>query len=68
MTTISVPLTPELTKFIQETTEKSGMTKADIMRRALKMYAEECAVQKILRASGEPSLKGELVDLAKQID
>jgi len=68
MTTLSVPLTPELAKFIEETTKQTGATKADIMRQALKLYAEESAVRKILLASSEPSLEGELTDLLKKID
>jgi len=67
MSTLSVPLTPELTKFVEETTKKTGKTKADIMRQALTMYAEEMAVRKILTATNEPSLEGDLPDLMKKI-
>jgi len=68
MTTISVPLTPELAKFVEETSKQTGLTKADLMRQALKLYAEEQAVRKIILATSEPSLKGDLKDLLKQID
>lgn len=68
MTTLSVPLTPELAKFIEEVTKQTGATKADIMRQALKLYADEMAVRKILLASSEPSLEGDLVDLMSKID
>ena len=50
MTTLSVPLTPELAKFIEEVTKSSGLTKSDIMRQALTFYAEEQAVRKVLLA------------------
>lgn len=68
MTTLSVPLTPDQAKFVEETTKLTGTTKADVMRQALKMYAEEMAVRKIILASNEPSLEGDLSDLMKQID
>lgn len=68
MNTISVPLTSELTKFIEETSKKTGLTKADIMRQALTLYAEEQAVRKVLLASSEPSLEGDLRDLMRQLD
>ncbi len=67
MSTLSVPLTPELTKFVEETTKKTGATKADIMRQALTMYAEEMAVRKILAATNEPSLEGDLSELMEKI-
>ncbi len=67
MTTLSVPLTPELAKFVEETTKSSGLTKSDIVRQALIMYAEEQAVRKVLLAESEPSLTGDLRELMKQI-
>lgn len=67
MTTISVPLTPELAKFVDETTKSSGLTKSDIMRQALTLYVEEQAVRKVLFAASEPSLKGDLRELMKEI-
>lgn len=67
MTTLSVPLTPELAKFVEEATKSSGLTKSDIMRQALTLYAEEQAVRKVLLAASEPSLSGELRDLMKTI-
>lgn len=68
MTTLSVPLTPELAKFVEEATKSSGLTKADIMRQALQLYAEEQAVRKVLIAKSEPSLDGDLRMLVTQID
>jgi len=68
MSTLSVPLTPELEKFITDTVKSSGLTKSDIMRQALTLYAQEQAVQKVLLASHEPSLDGDLRDLLTQLD
>jgi len=68
MTTLSVPLTPELAKFVEETTKRTGQTKADIMRQALSLYAEEQAVRKVLLAASEPSLDGDLRDLMSKLD
>ena len=56
MTTLSVPLTPELAKFVEEATKSSGLTKADIMRQALTLYAEEQAISAVLRAEHEVSV------------
>lgn len=67
MSTLSVPLTPELEKFINEATKNSGLTKADVARQALALYAEEQAVRKILLAAKEPSLEGNLKDLMDQL-
>ncbi len=66
MTTLSVPLTPELSKYIEEAAKSTGLTKSDIMRQALTMYAEEQAIRKILLARAEPSLEGDLDKLAAQ--
>ena len=68
MTTLSVPLTPELAKFIEETTKSSGLTKSDIMRQALTLYAEEQAVRKVLLAASEPTLKRDLRELMDKIN
>ncbi len=68
MTTLSVPLTPELAKFVEETTKSSGLTKSDIMRQALTLYAEEQAVRKVLIAASEPTLKGDLRELMDKIN
>lgn len=67
MTTLSVPLTPELAKFVEEATKSSGLTKSDIMRQALMFYAEEQAVRKVLLATSEPTLHGDLRELVKKI-
>ncbi len=68
MSTISVPLSTELALILDREVKESGSTRADIMRRALKLYAEEQAVQKVLLAAKEPTLKGDLDDLLAKID
>ncbi|OIP77739.1 MAG: hypothetical protein AUK16_01270 [Parcubacteria group bacterium CG2_30_44_11] len=67
MTTVSVPLTPKLAKFVEDITKDTGLTKSDIMRQALTLYAEELAVREVLLASSEPSLDGDLTELMKQL-
>ena len=68
MPTISVPLTPELAKFIEEATKSSGLTKTDIMRQALTLYAEEQAVRRVLLADSEPTLTGDLRELMTKLN
>lgn len=68
MTTLSVPLSPELAKFVEEATKSTGLTKSDIMRQALTFYAQEQAVRKVLLATREPSLDGDLCDVMDQLD
>lgn len=72
MSTLSVPLTPELEKFINDQV-KSGYAanKADVVRRALTRFSEDEAVEMILRAQKEiadgKGLRGDLRKLAAQI-
>lgn len=68
MSTLSVPLDAELMKFVEDIAKDSGLTRASVMRQALKKYAEEHAVQKVLRAMDEPTLKGNLDELLGQIN
>ena len=53
MSTISVPLTPELEKSLIQIVAETGLSKADIMRSALDYYAEEVAVNNVLAAQQE---------------
>ena len=68
MSTLSVPLTPQLEAFINLQV-KSGhaSNKADVVRRALTKFSEDAAVQAVLDAAAEPILRGDLRTLAKQI-
>lgn len=68
MTTITVPLTAELMKLIDDLIKDGKATnKADLVRRALKKYAEDQAVADVLEAHQEPRLKGSLRDLATKL-
>jgi len=68
MSTLSVPLGSDQQKFV-ESYVKSGQAgnKAQVVRRALQLLAEEEAVQSVLRAQREPMLRGNLRDLMKKI-
>jgi putative addiction module CopG family antidote len=72
MSTLSVPLTPQLEEFINDQI-KSGRAanKADLVRRALKAMSEEEAVQAVLSAQKEiaegKGLHGDLRELMKRI-
>ena len=67
MTTISVPITSDMFEFIKDQI-KSGRAanKADVMRKALNRLREEEAIQSVLKAEQEPTLKGSLPELAKK--
>jgi len=66
MSTISVPLTPELEKSVNNLVKDGyGSNKADVIRRALAKAIEDEAINAVLRASEEPTLKGDLRSLAK---
>lgn len=65
---LSVPLTPELSKKMDDLV-KAGVAanKADAARKAIEFFAEEHAVAVILKAQNEPNLKGDLDDLARKL-
>ena len=68
MSTISVPLTPKLEEAMNSLIKKGyGRNKADVMRRALEFLTEEEAVQAVLKAEKEPTLSGDLKELAKKV-
>jgi putative addiction module CopG family antidote len=68
MSTISVPLTPDLEKFIDQMIKNGdAANKADVVRKALRRMSEEEAVNRILAAQKEPNLKGDLRDLIKKL-
>ena len=72
MSTLSVPLTPQLEETIKGFV-KSGYApnKAEVVRKALKLLAEEEAVMAVLEAEQElrdgKGLRGDLRKLMKQI-
>lgn len=68
MTTISVPLPADLLTALEQYIAQQGTgKKADVMRRALKFYLEQQAVEDVLRAAEGPFLSGNLRDLAKKL-
>ena len=61
MTTLSIPISPEQEEFIQRyIKEGKADNKAQVVRRALKKFAEDEAVEAVLRAEKEKPLKGDL--------
>ena len=72
MSTLSVPLTQTLEAFINEMVRRGVATnKAEVVRQALVRFAEDQAVEAVLRSEQEARegkiLRGDLRDLMKQI-
>lgn len=68
MSTVSVPLSEEMLKGIKMLVERGiAANMSDAIRQAVKMYLEEQAVNAVLNAAKEPSLKGDLDELAKKL-
>ncbi|KKT74605.1 MAG: hypothetical protein UY17_C0036G0008 [Candidatus Beckwithbacteria bacterium GW2011_GWC2_47_9] len=68
MTTISVPLPPNLENFInQQVKAGKAPNKAEVVRRAIMRLSEAEAVNAVLNAQNEPTLKGDLRRLMKKI-
>jgi Arc/MetJ-type ribon-helix-helix transcriptional regulator len=68
MTTISVPIDKNMEAQLDTLVQQEvGSSRADVMRRGLKLLSEEEAVRTVLRAMAEPSLRGDLQKLAKKI-
>jgi len=68
MTTISVPITSKLEESINHLIASGyGSNKADVVRRAITKLAEDEAVETVLRAMEEPTLRGDLKELLKKI-
>ena len=67
MTTLSIPISGDLEKFIERMIKDGkGANKADVVRRALREYEENEIVERILQAEREPSLNGDLKNLMKK--
>ena len=67
MTTLSVPISGDLEKFIEDMVKSGkGANKADVVRRAIREYQENEIVERILQAEREPSLRGDLKTLMKK--
>jgi len=72
MSLLSVPLTPELEKMINKLVQNGiAANKADLARKAIEYFAQEQAVQEILKAEREISegkgLHGNLDELAAKL-
>ena len=68
MSTISVPLSSELTDRLDSLVAGgAGANRADVMRRALSKFAEDEAVRVILVAEREPTLRGDIQDLLNKV-
>lgn len=68
MTTLSVPIPANLEEFInRQIKEGRGANKADVVRRAITRLSEEEAVNTVLNAEREPTLRGDLKKLLAEI-
>lgn len=72
MTTLSVPISPKLEEVVGMLIKKGyGVNRADVVRKALKLLAEEEAVSSVLKSEQEVKdgkiLRGDLKKIAKKI-
>lgn len=68
MSTVSVPLSEEMLKGLKALIRDGlAANMSDAIRQAVKLYLEEQAVNIVLKASKEPSLEGDLNELAKKL-
>jgi len=68
MTTLSIPVDDDMARQIKALVAQGAAKNiADIGRTAIKKYLEDLAVQQVLQAQKEPSLNGDLDDLAIQL-
>ncbi len=66
MTTITVPISGELEALIALLIDQGvASSKADLVRKALRKFAEDQAVADVLEAHKEPRLTGKLKDIAR---
>lgn len=73
MSTLSVPLTPELEKFIEEQVrDGAAANKADVVRRALYQAREDAAFSRLQQSLQDVKdgkvYEGDLMELIKHID
>jgi Arc/MetJ-type ribon-helix-helix transcriptional regulator len=68
MATISVPLSAEQEHLLDGLVQDGvGANRADVMRRALKNFAEKEAIRVVLDAEREPVIRGDIRSLLKKI-
>ena len=68
MATLSIPLSQELESFVnKEVRLGNAESNAAVVRKALRLLAEQEAILAVLKAEQEPSLSGDLDELAKKL-
>lgn len=68
MATLSIPVSKEYEEFIErEVRLGKSENKAAVVRKALRLLAEQEAIFSVLKAEQEPNLSGDLDKLAKKI-
>ncbi|MDD4319052.1 MAG: ribbon-helix-helix domain-containing protein [Candidatus Peribacteraceae bacterium] len=68
MATVSVPLSDDLLRGIDDLIKQGlAANKTDAIRKAVKKYLEDQAVETVLRAEKEPTLYGDLDELVKKL-
>lgn len=68
MSVLSVPLPHDMMKALEQLVQRGAVqNKAEAARKAIQLYLEDQAVAAVLKASKEPSLKGNLDKLAKKL-
>jgi len=55
-------------RLLDRLTKETGASRAAVMRKALERYAEEQAINAVILAEHEPTLRGDLDILLAQID
>jgi putative addiction module CopG family antidote len=67
MTTLSVPIPSHLEEFINSQVKNGNASnKADVVRKALRLFAEQEAINDVLEAARETPLRGDLKELVKK--
>ncbi len=72
MSTLSVPLTPELSQIIEKLIREGvGQNKAEVARKAIEFFAEEQAINAVLKSQQEVKegkvFSGDLDKLSKKL-
>jgi Arc/MetJ-type ribon-helix-helix transcriptional regulator len=64
---LSVPLTPRLEEMIDKlVSDGVAANKAELARKAIEYFAEQQAIEDVLRAEREPTLRGDFKELIKK--
>lgn len=69
MATLSIPLTKDLEEFIEEEVRLGkSENKAAVVRKAIRLLAQQEAIFSVLKAEQEATLYGDLDKLAKKLN